>query len=103
MLVDKLRSYDAAIKVTGKAYHQQTGRWLIYRAEAGPLIIYSGKQASFWSDLHGQTGETVGVSTIEIYFDFAHNKILLDVSAHQGNDFQINPAFWDHSNYVTAE
>ncbi len=73
------------------------------RAEAGPLIIQSGDRASFWGDLHGQTGETVGVNTIESYFDFARNKTFLDVSAHQGNDFQINTAFWDHLNKVTAE
>jgi len=72
-------------------------------AEAGPLIIQAGNQASFWGDLHGQTGETVGVNTIESYFDFARNKAFLDVSAHQGNDFQINAAFWDHLNTVTAE
>ena len=72
-------------------------------AEAGPLIIREGDQASFWGDLHGQTGETVGVNTIESYFDFARNKAFLDVSAHQGNDFQINAAFWDHLNNVTAE
>lgn len=72
-------------------------------AEAGPLIIRAGEHAGFWGDLHGQTGETVGVNTIESYFDFARNKTFLDVSAHQGNDFQINAAFWDHLNTVTAE
>ena len=72
-------------------------------AEAGPLIIRAGEHAGFWGDLHGQTGETVGVNTIESYFDFARNKAFLDVSAHQGNDFQITAGFWERLNEVTAE
>ena len=71
-------------------------------AEAGPLVIRSGDHAGFWGDLHGQTGETVGVNSIESYFDFARNKAFLDVAAHQGNDFQINKAFWTRLNEVTA-
>ena len=69
---------------------------------AGPLVIENREFAHFWGDLHGQTGETVGVNTIESYFDFARNKAFLDVSAHQGNDFQITPAFWSHLNDLTA-
>ena len=72
-------------------------------AEAGPLVIRADDMAGFWGDLHGQTGETVGVNTIESYFDFARNKAFLEVSAHQGNDFQINAAFWARLNEVTAE
>lgn len=72
-------------------------------AEAGPLVIQAGDVAGFWGDLHGQTGETVGVNSIESYFDFARNKAFLDVSAHQGNDFQINAKFWARLNQVTAE
>ncbi len=72
-------------------------------AEAGPLVIRPGTVAGYWGDLHGQTGETVGVNTIEGYFDFARNKAFLDVAAHQGNDFQINQAFWQHLNALTAE
>ena len=71
-------------------------------AMAGPLVIRDGQTASYWGDLHGQTGETVGVNTIESYFDFARNKTFLDVSSHQANDFQINAAFWQHLNTVTA-
>ena len=71
--------------------------------EAGPLVIEEGAAASYWGDLHGQTGETVGINTIEGYFDFARNKAFLDMTAHQGNDFQINAAFWDHLNAVTAD
>lgn len=72
-------------------------------AEAGPLVVIAGDHAGFWGDLHGQTGETVGVNTIESYFDFARNKAFLEVSAHQGNDFQINSKFWKKLNTTTAE
>lgn len=71
--------------------------------EAGPLVVAAGDHAGFWGDLHGQTGETIGVNTIESYFDFARNKAFLEVSAHQGNDFQINTAFWSKLNVTTAE
>lgn len=71
--------------------------------EAGPLVVAAGIHAGFWGDLHGQTGETIGVNTIESYFDFARNKAFLEVSAHQGNDFQINNMFWTKLNATTAE
>lgn len=71
--------------------------------EAGPLVVQTGAGLSLWGDLHGQTGETVGINTIEGYFDFARNKAFLDVSAHQGNDFQIKATFWDHLNKITAD
>ena len=72
-------------------------------AEAGPLAIREGPIAGFWGDLHAQTGETVGINSIESYFDFARNLAFLDVTSHQGNDFQINAAFWAHLNAQTAE
>ncbi|MEM8812705.1 MAG: DUF3604 domain-containing protein [Pseudomonadota bacterium] len=74
----------------------------VERAEAGPLIVRAGDRAGFWGDLHGQTGETVGVNSIQSYFDFARNKAFLDVSSHQGNDFQITSAFWSLLNEQTA-
>lgn len=72
-------------------------------AEAGPLVIKEGEVASFWGDLHGQTGETVGTNTIESYFDFARNKSFLDVTSHQANDFQVTSQFWEHLNTLTAQ
>jgi hypothetical protein len=71
-------------------------------AEAGPLVIRAGAVASYWGDLHGQTGETVGTNTIESYLDFARNKAFLDVTSHQANDFQVTSAFWQHLNTQTA-
>jgi hypothetical protein len=72
-------------------------------AEAGPLIIRDGETAGFWGDLHGQSGETVGIGQIESYFDFARNKSFLDITSHQGNDFQMNKRFWAHLNTLTAK
>ncbi len=72
-------------------------------AEAGPLVIKDGEIAGFWGDLHGQTGETVGTNTIESYLDFARNKSFLDVTSHQGNDFQVTSDFWAHLNTLTAK
>ena len=71
-------------------------------AEAGPLLIREGF-SGYWGDLHGQSGESIGVTTSRQYFDFARNKSFLDVSGHQANDFQVNNAFWSYLNELTAE
>lgn len=72
------------------------------RVTSGPLIIRRSELAHFWGDLHAQTGETQGNNPMEYYLDFARNKAFLDVTSHQGNDFQINDAFWKHLNTLTA-
>ena len=61
--------------------------------EAGPLVIRASGVSGYWGDLHGQSGETIGISTARQYFDFARNKSFLDITSHQANDFQINNAF----------
>lgn len=72
-------------------------------AEAGPLLIEDGAHSGYWGDLHGQSGESIGITTSRQYFDFARNKAFLDVSGHQANDFQVNNAFWRHLNELTRE
>jgi len=62
--------------------------------EATPLHPY-------WADFHGQTEETVGSNAIEDYFTFARDYGLLDISGHQGNDFQVTDEFWAKINKVT--
>jgi len=52
----------------------------------------------FWADFHGQTEETVGTNAIGDYFRFARDLGLLDVVAHQGNDFQVTDEFWAEIN-----
>jgi hypothetical protein len=56
----------------------------------------------YWADFHGQTGETVGTGSIEGYFTFARDYGLLDIAAHQGNDFQVTDEFWETINRVTT-
>lgn len=57
----------------------------------------------YWGDLHGQSNETVGTNSIDDYFDFARNRAFLDMVAHQGNDFQIDDAFWNKINQIADE
>ncbi|WP_282607237.1 DUF3604 domain-containing protein [Pelagibius sp. Alg239-R121] len=72
-------------------------------AESHPLIVRKGEVSGYWGDLHGQSGESIGVTTSRQYFDFARNKAFLDVTGHQANDFQVNNAFWKYLNELTAE
>lgn len=50
----------------------------------------------FWSDMHGQSEETVGTNSAQDYFAFARDKGMVDICGHQGNDFQITDSFWHH-------
>jgi len=72
-------------------------------AESHPLVIREGQYSGYWGDLHGQSGESFGVTTSDEYFDFARNKSFLDITSHQANDFQVNNAFWAHLNELTAK
>lgn len=72
-------------------------------AHANPVVIKKDPLCGYWGDLHGQSGESVGVGSIREYFQFARDLAFLDVCAHQANDFQINKAFWRHINQTTAE
>ena len=71
--------------------------------EAGPLLLRSAELVGFWGDMHGQSGESVGINTAEEYFHFARNLSFLDATGHQANDFQINKAFWQQINDLSAE
>jgi len=48
----------------------------------------------YWADFHGQSEETIGSNTIRDYFAFARDAAVLDIAAHQGNDFQVTDEFW---------
>ena len=73
-------------------------------AVSNPLrITEDATLLHFWGDLHGQSGETVGTGTAAQYFHFAKHKSFLDLVAHQGNDFQIDDAFWDEINRLAAK
>jgi hypothetical protein len=72
-------------------------------AMTNPLHVRAGGPASYWADMHGQSGESVGINTAREYFTFARDLAFLDATSHQANDFQINGAFWALINELTAE
>jgi hypothetical protein len=73
-------------------------------ARANPLrVVAAAPLRRFWADLHGQSGETIGMGTAEDYFRYARDKAFVDMVGHQGNDFQITDAFWQKLNALTAQ
>jgi hypothetical protein len=73
-------------------------------ARANPLRVV--KQAAlrrYWGDLHGQSGETIGMGSAESYFRYARDAAFIDIVSHQGNDFQITDAFWQELNRLTTK
>jgi hypothetical protein len=72
-------------------------------AQANPLrVVAAAPLRRYWADLHGQSGETIGMGTAEDYFRYARDKAFVDMAGHQGNDFQITDAFWQKLNALTA-
>ena len=73
-------------------------------ARANPLrIVPSATLRRYWGDLHGQSGETIGMGSAESYFRYARDLAFIDIVGHQGNDFQITDAFWHKLNQLTAQ
>jgi hypothetical protein len=72
-------------------------------AQSNPIDVLAVEPPRhvYWADLHGQSEETVGTNSIDDYFTFARDVALVDVAAHQGNDFQVTDAFWQTVNDVT--
>ncbi len=72
-------------------------------ARANPLrVAKSASVRRYWGDLHGQSGETIGMGSAEDYFHYARDLAFIDMVGHQGNDFQITDAFWNKLNALTA-
>ncbi len=72
-------------------------------ARANPLrVVKQTPLNRYWGDLHGQSGETVGMGSAEDYFRYARDLAFVDMVGHQGNDFQITDAFWEKLNGLTA-
>ena len=72
-------------------------------ARANPLrVVATAPLRRYWGDLHGQSGETIGMGSAESYFLYAREKAFIDIVGHQGNDFQITDAFWQKLNRLTA-
>ena len=73
-------------------------------ARANPMrVVKSAPVRRYWGDLHGQSGETIGMGSVESYFHYARDLAFIDITGHQGNDFQIADAFWAKLNRLTAE
>ncbi len=73
-------------------------------ARANPLrVVTAAPLRRYWGDLHGQSGETIGMGSAESYFRYARDVAFIDMVGHQGNDFQITDAFWAELNRLTAE
>ena len=83
------------IEVLDEAGHSVT--------ESSPMVVKAGERAGFWGDLHGQSGESIGVGSAKKYFQFARDLAFLDVTSHQANDFQVNKAFWEYLNQLTQD
>lgn len=66
-------------------------------------LTQEGEFRHFWGDLHGQSEETVGTGSAYEYFAFARDRAFVDITAHQGNDFQMTGAFWKELNGICAE
>jgi hypothetical protein len=73
-------------------------------ARANPLrVVTQAPLRRYWGDLHGQSGETIGMGSAEDYFRYARDAAFIDMVGHQGNDFQITDAFWEKLNQLTAQ
>ena len=72
-------------------------------ATSNPLVLQDAPQRGYWGDLHAQSGETIGSGTIEAYLRYGRDYAFLDAIGHQGNDFQITPAFWTKLNRTMGE
>ncbi len=75
-------------------------------ATANPIRIVEhedGQLLHFWGDVHGQSEETIGTGSARQYMEFARNKAFVDVTGHQGNDFQITREFWAELNGIIGE
>jgi hypothetical protein len=75
------------------------------RAASNPVEVLSepSRLGRYWADFHGQSEETIGSNTIRDYFTFARDQAVLDIAAHQGNDFQVTDEFWEIVNNTTRE
>jgi hypothetical protein len=72
-------------------------------ARADPLrVVTAAPLRRYWGDLHGQSGESIGMGSAESYFRYARDLAFIDMVGHQGNDFQITDAFWTELNRLTA-
>lgn len=71
-------------------------------AVSNPLrIAAEADYLPFWTDMHGQSEETIGTNSAWRLAEYARDLAFVDAMCHQGNDFQIAGEFWDTLNGVT--
>ena len=87
----------------GKFEVQVLDRNGVELCKTNTLVVRDSPVRHYWSDMHGQSKETIGINSAREYFDFARNKGFVDIGGHQGNDFQITDAFWKELNELTEE
>ena len=81
-------------------FHDDSGGVI---ASTNPIRIEENPASRhFWGDIHGQSEETIGTGSAEDYFKFARDRAFVDVTGHQGNDFQITNEFWRHLDKLCA-
>lgn len=93
---------DLRINAPGD-YHIEVFDGDIFLTTSNPLRIAESPFAHYWSDMHGQSGESIGTGTAREYFAFARDRSFVDITGHQANDFQISDTFWDEINTLAAE
>ena len=76
-----------------------------FQCRSNPIAFHQRLpvQKRYWGDLHAQTGQTVGVGSEDEYFTFGRDVARLDFMSHQGNDFQISDAYWQHLNETSQK
>jgi hypothetical protein len=92
------RGFSRAEVQSVKARDKDTG--LSARSNPINVLTEGAPLHPYWADFHGQSEENVG-SNVEDYFTFARDYGLVDISAHQANDFLVTDEFWKIINNVT--
>ncbi|MCK5529266.1 MAG: DUF3604 domain-containing protein, partial [Kiritimatiellae bacterium] len=84
---------------TVECVDQDTG----LKAVSNPINVWNEVStiSHWWAEFHGQSEETIGTNSVDEYFSYARDYSMVDIAAHQGNDFQVTDEFWDKINQTT--
>src|SRR5262249_17009412 len=98
---------ERAIRLEGLSAEDGLLRIAVHDAATGALLatsnpMFVGETPSWWGDLHGQSGETVGINTAEAWFRFGRDLAFLHATAHQATCFQITRALWAELEALSA-
>ncbi len=82
-------------KSIGSTHFNILATWQNKDWQSNPIIPVKSKNLRhFWADLHWQSEVINGLEVLQHSFDYARDIGFLDVTCHQGNDFQITNSFW---------